>query len=73
MLGKRKVRISQKANFPWDGKVEISINPETSGKFDLKIRIPGWASNEALPGGLYKFTDQNNEPCKNFSKWKRVG
>lgn len=61
-LGKRKVTISQKANFPWDGKVEIMINPETNGKFILKIRIPGWAQNEALPGGLYKFTDQDNEP-----------
>ena len=35
-----------------------------NGKFDLKIRIPGWAHNEAVPGGLYKFTDQNNEPVK---------
>jgi DUF1680 family protein len=61
-MGKRKVSISQKANFPWDGKVEISVNPEINRKFDLMIRIPGWAKNEALPGGLYKFTDQNNEP-----------
>ena len=61
-LGKKKVGISQKANFPWDGKVEISVNPEKNEKFDLKIRIPGWALNEALPGGLYKFTDQNPEP-----------
>jgi hypothetical protein len=63
-MGKRKVAISQKADFPWNGKVEILVNPETHGKFDLKIRIPGWANNEALPGGLYKFTDQNTEPVK---------
>jgi DUF1680 family protein len=61
-LGNRKLRITQKANFPWDGKVEILVNPETNAKFILKIRIPGWAQNEALPGGLYKFTDQDNEP-----------
>jgi len=63
-IGKRKVPISQKADFPWDGKVEISVNPESSVKFNLKIRIPGWAQNEALQGGLYKFTDQNAEPVK---------
>ena len=63
-VGNRKVDISQKANFPWDGKVEININPETSGKFILKIRIPGWAQNEALPGGLYKFTNQETEPVR---------
>ena len=62
IIGKKKVGISQKANFPWDGKVEISVNPEVREKFDLKIRVPGWALNEAMPGGLYKFTDQNNEP-----------
>jgi uncharacterized protein len=63
-LGSRKVNITQKANFPWDGKVEIIVNPEKNNKFILKIRIPDWASNEAIPGGLYKFTDHNSEPIK---------
>ncbi|TAL64781.1 MAG: glycoside hydrolase family 127 protein, partial [Bacteroidetes bacterium] len=63
-LGKRKVNISQKANFPWEGKVEISVNPESGRKFNLLIRIPGWALNEALPGGLYKFADKNSEQIK---------
>jgi DUF1680 family protein len=61
-LGNRKLRITQKANFPWEGKVEILVNPEITGKFTLKIRIPGWAQNEAIPGGLYKFTDLDTEP-----------
>jgi DUF1680 family protein len=63
-IGNQKVNISQQANFPWDGKVAININPERSGNFILKIRIPGWAQNEALPGGLYKFTDHNSEQVK---------
>ncbi|HEY5470446.1 MAG TPA: glycoside hydrolase family 127 protein [Bacteroidales bacterium] len=61
-LGNRKLRITQKANFPWEGKVEILVDPEITGKFTLKIRIPGWAQNEAIPGGLYKFTDLDTEP-----------
>jgi DUF1680 family protein len=64
MLGKEKVSISQKANFPWDGKVEIAVNPEASSRFILKIRIPGWARNEAIPGGIYKFTENDNDPVK---------
>jgi hypothetical protein len=63
-LGNRKLKITQKADFPWDGKVEITVSPETAGKFIIKIRIPGWAQNEALPGGLYKFADQDSEPIK---------
>jgi DUF1680 family protein len=61
VFGKNKVRITQEANFPWDGKVELSVFPESERKFSLKIRIPGWARNEAIPGNLYRFDDQNNE------------
>jgi uncharacterized protein len=60
-LDNKKVNISQKADFPWDGKVVISVDPESKDKFDLMIRVPGWAVNEAIPGDLYKFTDHNSE------------
>ncbi len=60
-VGKHKIKISQKASYPWDGKVEMTVSPEISSRFNLKVRIPGWALNEAIPGGLYKFSDQNNE------------
>lgn len=59
--GGGNVKISQKADFPWSGSVEISLDPSEEGRFTLRLRIPGWARNEALPGGLYKFSDHNNE------------
>ena len=46
------------------GKLKFQLILKKAWKFNLKIRIPGWALNEAIPGGLYKFTDQNNEPVK---------
>ena len=58
-IGSKKVKVTQKAGFPWDGKVEISVDPGSGGNFTMKVRIPGWAHNEALPGNLYKFDDQN--------------
>jgi DUF1680 family protein len=63
-IGNKKINIAQKADFPWNGSVEITINPEKPERFDLKIRVPDWAMNEAMPGGLYRFTDQINEPVK---------
>ena len=60
-LGNRNIKVSQNADFPWNGKVEMTVDPESQGRFKLKLRIPGWARNEAIPGGLYKFTDQNDE------------
>jgi DUF1680 family protein len=61
LIGNKKINITQKADFPWNGRVEMTLNPEKERKFVLKIRIPDWAVNEAMPGGLYKFTDQNSE------------
>lgn len=63
-LGNRKIKVSQNADFPWNGKVEMTVDPESKCRFKLKLRIPGWARNEAIPGSLYKFTDQNNESFK---------
>ena len=64
VLGKNTIGLSQKADFPWSGKVELSVNPVKSAKFSLKLRIPGWAQNEAISGGLYKFEDQNSDQVK---------
>jgi hypothetical protein len=64
LIGNKKINVTQKADFPWNGKVEMTLNPEKEGKFNLKIRIPDWALNEAIPGGLYKFTDQNSDSVR---------
>jgi DUF1680 family protein len=63
-LGNRKIKITQNADFPWNGKVDITVDPESQGRFKLKLRIPGWARNEAISGGLYKFSDQDNGSFK---------
>jgi DUF1680 family protein len=55
VLNGKKVALEQKTDYPWKGKVEFVINPEKQGKFNLMIRIPGWAQNEAVPTDLYRF------------------
>jgi len=61
-IGKIPVKVVQEANFPWDGKVNITLSPAKPGKFRVKIRVPGWVRNEAIPGDLYRFDDKVNEP-----------
>jgi hypothetical protein len=61
-LGENMIKISQDADFPWDGKVVLTVDPEEKSKFSLKVRIPGWAANEAIPGDLYRFTDKSDQP-----------
>lgn len=57
-VGKDTVAISQQTRYPWEGKVVISIDKPGKDRFGLKIRIPGWAQNQAVPSDLYQFTDQ---------------
>lgn len=57
-FGGSDIEIIQKTNYPWEGQVEITVNPAETKKFALKVRIPGWARNEVLPGNLYSFRDE---------------
>ncbi|HMJ68206.1 MAG TPA: beta-L-arabinofuranosidase domain-containing protein [Cyclobacteriaceae bacterium] len=56
-LGKKDVAVSMNTNYPWDGNVSMNVDPSSKTKFALQLRIPGWASGEAVPGGLYVFED----------------
>jgi DUF1680 family protein len=54
------IEIRQDTDYPWDGKIDITVSPETEKYFTIMLRIPGWARNEAIPGGLYSFYDQDS-------------
>lgn len=56
-MPKGKVRVTQTTEYPWDGSVNIAIDPEKEGEFTVRVRIPGWARNEVLPGELYRYDD----------------
>ena len=56
-----RVVVIQETRYPWDGTVKMTVNPAKSSKFAMRIRIPGWARGEAVPGGLYAFIDSSTE------------
>lgn len=41
--GGRKVKLTQETDYPWNGRVRITINQCGAMPFALKLRIPGWA------------------------------
>jgi uncharacterized protein len=57
-LSRGKVDIGQRTGYPWNGSVQIAVNPERKMSFPLQIRIPGWARNEPSPGNTYRYLDQ---------------
>ena len=38
----------------------LNINPQKEKTFTLKIRIPGWAKNKAVPGDLYFYLNETD-------------
>ena len=61
IVNQKKIEIIQQTDYPWDGKINITVNPEKKTTFTLKLRVPGWARNEVVPGDLYKYIAENPE------------
>jgi uncharacterized protein len=55
-----KVKIRQITDYPFDGRIVLQINPSTSQRFTLKLRIPTWARAKFVPGELYRYMDGLN-------------
>ena len=53
----KKLALTQKTEYPWNGETVLKIDKNTVGEFNLKIRIPGWLRNKAVPSDLYQYTD----------------
>lgn len=56
------VNISQKTNYPWDGEVKITVAPEKSSLFAVRLRIPGWVQNQPVTGDLYSYISPETSP-----------
>jgi DUF1680 family protein len=51
----RKVQIVQATRYPWEGDIRITVRPEQAGPLTLRVRVPGWAGDDAVPSELYRF------------------
>ena len=61
-FGAHEVELEQHTRYPWDGEIEVTVNPSSTGQFELALRIPGWARDEPTPGGLYSFSLSDTPP-----------
>ena len=56
----KPVSIEQQNKYPWNGDLNFIVSPKSALAFNVLVRIPGWARNEAIPSDLYRF-DSNND------------
>jgi len=61
-VNNNSVQIKQETKYPWEGKIEITVDPETENQnFTLNLRIPGWAQSSPAPSDLYKYLDHSKQ------------
>jgi DUF1680 family protein len=72
-LNSGNVKMTQETNYPFDGKIDIEVNPETDGsEFILWLRIPTWCNDRFVPGELYSYADQTVSKIQASINGKRV-
>lgn len=54
-LNGKKVKVSQQTSYPWNGKVNMTI--DANSEITVKFRVPAWSRNEVLPSDLYTYAD----------------
>jgi DUF1680 family protein len=54
-VNNKNIKITQENNYPWNGLLNFTIEPESPANFNLLVRIPGWSRARAIPSDLYSF------------------
>lgn len=60
-INNKNVQLEQQNNYPWDGKLNFKVLSKSPSSFTMRIRIPGWAKEEAIPSGLYRFNNASGK------------
>jgi DUF1680 family protein len=61
-LADGEVDIVQASDYPFDENIRLTVNPQTPQAFGLKLRIPGWAREQFVPGELYDYVQSGSVP-----------
>lgn len=49
------VRIQQESRYPWEGRIQIKVDPPRPLTMTLRVRIPGWTRGLPVPSDLYRY------------------
>lgn len=60
--GGKTVKLKQETEYPWDGKVRVTVTAAAAEATGIALRIPGWAQGHPVPGDLYTYADAQTPP-----------
>lgn len=56
------IKLTQQTDYPWQGRVKLTVSADKPAEFTLCLRIPGWALGKPVPSDLYRFADTKAPP-----------
>ena len=59
-LNGTNVSIIQTTKYPYDGRIVFNVEPESSVKFKMNLRIPTWVGSQFVPGELYSYSGSSS-------------
>ena len=51
------VNVKMETKYPWNGTMKLNVDPLKNSKFNLYLRVPGWAQGQTSTSKLYDFSD----------------
>lgn len=57
-----EVTLTQATQYPWKGRVRLTVDPAKPAAFALRLRVPGWAQGQPVPSDLYRFENPASTP-----------
>jgi DUF1680 family protein len=49
------LKVVQENNYPWNGLLSFTLLPVNPLPLTVKLRVPGWIRNQAIPSSLYTY------------------
>lgn len=50
-------RLAQRTQYPWDGAIELRVEPASTAVFTVALRVPGWSLGRPVDSDLYRPAD----------------
>ena len=62
--GSTPIKLAQETEYPWEGRVKMTVATEKPAEFSIALRIPGWAQGRPVPSDLYTFANAKPAPIE---------
>ena len=72
-VGAKDVALSVDSEMPWGGVSTIAVTTPEDVRGTIKLRMPGWARNQPVPGTLYSYADRIDQQATVSVNGKSVG